>query len=107
MQTMGKKKDKKKQKSMAALEELAHRLYESNVDIAVHRAVILEALSIFIQRDEKHGQIWKTNTLEEGNLHITSKYKRFTSDPATHIDDGLDLINYVVFQIINVRSGRV
>jgi hypothetical protein len=69
--------------------------------------VMGEALTIYYQRDQVHQGLWKSNTLEEGNHHITSKYKRFVQDPATHIDDGLDLINYVAFQIVNVREGRV
>ena len=72
-----------------------------------HQEVLFEAMAIYRERDRKHKGLWKSNTLEEGNLHIQSKAKRFMQDPATHIDDGLDLINYVVFQIINVREGRV
>lgn len=67
-------------------------------------AVMLEALDIFQERDDHHQSLWKQSAEFELGLHITSKYKRFMVDPATHIDDGLDLINYIVFQIRRARG---
>lgn len=76
-------------------------------DTTTHVGVLQEAMEIYLEREKKHKGLWKSNSLGEGNLHIMSKAKRFVQDPASHIDDGLDLINYVVFQILNVREGRV
>lgn len=66
-----------------------------------HNLVLVEASRIFADRDEHHQGLWKTMDMAEEDHHIQSKSKRWAH--TRHEDDALDLINYVVFSILNQR----
>lgn len=79
-----------------------------------HISVLEEALALYETRDGgKYHGLWKDAGAKDNAASIKHKALRVGimanegSDPEQYIDDALDLINYCVFIVTNVREGRM
>lgn len=82
--------------------------------------VFMEALKVMADRNEKYKDLWKQYGANDNLMHMRSKLDRtmreFDDDALSgenfdpenfDFDDPIDLLNYTVFFIRNVRDGRV
>ena len=80
-------------------------------------AVMLEAYHKYLERNAVYENLWQDYGWMDTLTHVRSKAMRIvrkfwrdeTAPKATaalHLDDALDLVNYVVFFIRNVREGN-
>lgn len=88
-------------------------MISSNLDLdeneAEQLAVYLEAFRVFTEREEKYRSLWKQYGAVDSYHHVTSKAARtqFYLEGFEDESDPIDLINYTVFLIRNVRAGRI
>jgi hypothetical protein len=76
-------------------------------------AVLMEAFDKFYERNAKRVDLWKQFGWEDSALHLRSKAARIALaldkgldiDPEELLDDAIDIINYAVFFVRNVRGG--
>lgn len=75
--------------------------------------VFREALELFEQRnnsDDGYSDLWKEYGWEDSLVHMRSKLRRveqrFRNLTSQDLDDALDLLNYTVFFIRNVRAAN-
>jgi hypothetical protein len=74
--------------------------------------VLIEALEIFLERNAKRADLWKQFGWQDSALHLRSKALRIALalekdldiDPEDVLDDAIDIINYAVFFVRNVRG---
>lgn len=89
----------------AALQVLGYKKEDITDNLIEQMQVFVEAFDIFTERDPHHKSLWRYYGTEDCLLHVRSKLGRFMVDPPTHLDDGLDLLNYATFAIRLVREG--
>lgn len=82
-------------------------------DYQEHTDVLNEALKLYEQREQKYHGLWKEVGASDNSTlakHKIERVKMATNGgvtPEDYIDDALDVINYAVFWIRNVRAGRL
>lgn len=71
--------------------------------------VLLEAFGVFMEREQKYHSVWQQYGAVDSYHHITSKAARceLYLNGSGDENDAIDLINYGVFLIRNMRAGRV
>lgn len=71
-------------------------------------AVYMEAFETFQEREKKYHSLWMQHGAADSHHHVTSKAARtqFYLEGVEDESDPIDLINYTVFLIRNVRAGR-
>lgn len=69
--------------------------------------VFMEAFELFMVRDQHHKSLWKEYGASDTAHHCKSKAMRLNVEPAEHLDDAYDLINYAAFTVRNVKEGRL
>jgi hypothetical protein len=75
-------------------------------------AVLMEAFDKFQERNAKRHDLWKVFGWKDSALHMRSKAARIALalegdldvDPEELLDDAIDIINYAVFYVRNVRG---
>lgn len=84
-----------------------------------HQDVLDEAAELFDERDAIHHGAWKADGAQGSLEHIRHKLTRLRQlnrggddrmnreQEDQFCEDALDLINYAVFAIRNVRDGRI
>lgn len=82
-----------------------------------HIRVMLEALAKYKERQARYDDLWARAGARDNAHHCRSKALRVETElnlvggPPSGtdgiIDDGLDLVNYAVFTVRNVRAGRI
>lgn len=89
---------------------------ECNTDSELEQLnVLLEAFGLFQERNARYNDLWKEGGTPDSLHHMKSKHARTQASGATdtpeqqleRLDDPLDLINYTVFYILNLRAGRL
>lgn len=91
----------------AALQTLGYKSEDITDNHVEQFAVLAEALELFMERDAHHRSLWKEYGATDTAHHCKSKAMRLNVEPAEHLDDAMDLINYAVFTVRNVREGRL
>lgn len=106
-------KEKLRARATEVLDVLELDTRETNIE---QMMVYLEAMSLFIQRNALYGDLWREYGPEDSLLHMRSKLARAEVthgrskgddadiSEAELVDSPLDLINYSVFYIRNVRG---
>lgn len=99
--------DFKEMLELATLEgRLTGELSGSDID---HMVVLFEAFEVMRERNSKYADLWMEYGARDSYEHMKSKFLRsnlaFTYPE--DLDDAIDLINYTVFFIRNIRAGRV
>lgn len=71
--------------------------------------VLLEAFGVFQEREAKYHSLWMQYGATDSYQHVRSKAARTQFYLEGHEDesDPIDLINYTVFLIRNMRAGRI
>lgn len=72
-------------------------------------AVFMQAYEIFSEREGKYKSLWQQYGAVDSYQHVRSKAARTQFYLEGHEDesDPIDLINYAVFLVRNVRAGRM
>ena len=105
---------------IAMLDALDPGAEHSQTDIE-HAACLVEAMQIFRERNDKYGDLWKEGGAADSAFHLKSKSMRAVillskqaqrgghnpEELEAQVDTGLDLVNYALFYVRNVRAGRV
>jgi hypothetical protein len=74
--------------------------------------VMVEAMTIYEEREAVRGGLWKGAGAVDSAHHLQSKGLRVKyaidhTAPGAGVDDALDAVNYAVFYVRNVRDGRL
>lgn len=76
-------------------------------------AILLEAFDVYLERNARYRDLWKDYGAQDSAHHCKSKALRMYQDLMMNTlgpfdpDDAIDLVNYAVFTIRNVRDGRL
>lgn len=83
-------------------------------DMAEQLSFFVEAMALYDVRGKKYGEAWKSYGAQDCMFHVRSKYARLSAqieriilDSDVELDDGIDMINYVVFAMRNALAGNV
>ncbi len=90
-------------------------LIMANTEVKEQAKVMMEALSIYHERDALRGDLWRKAGIEDNAFHLKSKAMRIMAmlnsglqkkpglwDEA--VDEGLDAINYAVFYVRHLKG---
>lgn len=71
--------------------------------------LMLEVFGVFQERERKYHSLWKQYGAVDSYHHVTSKAARtqFYLEGIEDESDPFDLVNYTLFLIRNMRSGRI
>ena len=97
-------------------------MWDEAASIDEHKAVLDEALDIYVERNSVHQDLWKQDGATGNLQHVRSKVLRVINQMGNValsdgeeqklyldqlVDDGLDAINYLAMLIRNAREGRL
>lgn len=94
---------------------LLDRGIEDTDDVRRQLLVMIEALRIYSEREEKYAGAWKEYGALNNLVRLSTKVKRLTNrywkhhveaDPDPDLDDAYDAINYAVFFIRQAKEGQ-
>jgi hypothetical protein len=81
-----------------------------------HLSVLLSAFAVYVERNERHGSLWKKFGWMDSIVSVRGKAARCVQQwygpqtleggPGADLDDAVDLINFAVFLIRNVQTNN-
>lgn len=81
---------------------------DSVPSVQEHRDVLSEVVAVFLERNGRYQDLWRTMPKEESVLSMVHKMRRIEALSVRGVDcrdDVLDLMNYCTFFIMNGYAG--